>query len=363
MIPGSLTESEHQPDNGGLRPTIETIAHEAGVSISTVSRALRNHPLVAESTCRQVQDVARRLGYAPNPYVSALMSHLRTARPIPYQATIAIADTLPSPGEWKRFSVQRKFQSGAEARARQLGYQLERFWAGAPDTKKDSLTRILLSRGIRGVLIPPLRDYSAKGDELPLQHEEFACVTLGCKVVDPGFHFATNDQYVTGQLAGDRLTELGYTRVGMAIPDYVECIVEQRFSAGFRNALERRGVSAPRHAVLRYSMNHGKAEFFRWLEAYKPDAICTTFTEMKQWLKEAGLKVPKDIAMAVLDIENDDDEWSGVNQESEMVGAAAVDLLVQLLQRNELGAPVHPFGLTIEGNWRDGKTAPRKKTA
>lgn len=349
---------EYQPDSTGTRPTIETIARAAGVSISTVSRALRNHPLVAAETCQRVQEAARRLGYAPNPYVSALMSHLRTARPIPYQATIAIVDTLPAPDDWKRFSVQRQFHRGVELRAQQLGYQIERFWAGGPDCKKESLTRILLSRGIRGVIIPPLRDYSTKGDELPLQHEEFACVTLGCKVVEPGFHFATNDQYVTGQLAGSHLLRLGYRRVGMAIPDYVECIVEQRFSAGFRNALERSGASAPKNCVLRYNQNNAKAELLRWVASYKPDAICTTFAIVHDWLTSAGLKIPADIGLAILDLDDATGEWSGVDQCSPMVGGAAVDLLVQLLQRNELGAPAHPFGLTIEGAWRDGKTAP-----
>jgi DNA-binding LacI/PurR family transcriptional regulator len=348
------------PPGGNNRPTIETIAREAGVSISTVSRALRNHPLVSEDTCRRIQDIAKRLSYTPNPYVSALMSHLRMARPIPYQANIAIVDTLSGVDEWKKFSVQKKFHQGVLERSRQLGYTLERFWAGGSGTTKKNLTRILSSRGIRGVLIPPLQDYSTKGEDIPLDHEEFACVTIGCKVVDPGFHFATNDQYVTGQLAHERLLDLGYKRVGMAIPDYVECIVERRFSAGFRNASERRGRSIPKQAVLRYGEANSKKEFLEWVEAYKPDAVCSTFPIVKDWLESAGKKVPQEIAVALLDLDSNLPGWSGVDQESELVGAAAVDLLVQLLQRNELSVPKNPFGLTIEGRWVDGETAPPK---
>ena len=341
------------------RPTIETIAEEAGVSISTVSRALRNLPLISEKTGVRVRKIAARIGYQPNPYVSALMSHLRTTRPIPYQATIAVIDTFPDPREWRQFSVQRQFQAGALERAGQLGYQLERFWAGQ-GTEKKALTRVLLSRGIRGVLVPPLRDYSTNGLDIPVEHPEFACVTVGCKVVNPGFHFATNDQYVTGQLVHEKLLELGYMRVGMAIPSYVECIVEQRFSAGFRNAVDRLGKRLHRQAVLRYDPKNGKKEFLRWFQAFQPDAICATFPIVREWLEEIGVAVPRDVALAMLDLDENTLGWSGIDQKHALVGAAAADLLVQLLQRNEVSVPQNPFGLTIEGSWVSGATAVRK---
>src|SRR5690606_27702038 len=46
--------------------TIKDIAERAGVSFSTVSKALRDSPLVKEETKRRILDVARELGYQPN---------------------------------------------------------------------------------------------------------------------------------------------------------------------------------------------------------------------------------------------------------------------------------------------------------
>jgi len=46
--------------------TIKDIAERAGVSFSTVSKALRGSPLVKEETKRRILDVARELGYQPN---------------------------------------------------------------------------------------------------------------------------------------------------------------------------------------------------------------------------------------------------------------------------------------------------------
>ncbi|OPF70706.1 LacI family DNA-binding transcriptional regulator, partial [Bacillus paralicheniformis] len=46
--------------------TIKDIAHASGVSYSTVSKALRNSPLVKPDTKKKVLQVAEQLGYTPN---------------------------------------------------------------------------------------------------------------------------------------------------------------------------------------------------------------------------------------------------------------------------------------------------------
>lgn len=48
-------------------PTISDVAREAGVSISTVSKALNGAGRMRDETRERVADVARRLGYAPRP--------------------------------------------------------------------------------------------------------------------------------------------------------------------------------------------------------------------------------------------------------------------------------------------------------
>jgi DNA-binding LacI/PurR family transcriptional regulator len=46
--------------------TIKDIAKTLGISISTVSRALKNHPDISEETKTQVKNLARKLSYEPN---------------------------------------------------------------------------------------------------------------------------------------------------------------------------------------------------------------------------------------------------------------------------------------------------------
>ena len=56
--------------------TIKDIAKELGISVSTVSRALQNHPDISEPTKVLVRDCAKRLNYKPN----IMASNLRTSK-------------------------------------------------------------------------------------------------------------------------------------------------------------------------------------------------------------------------------------------------------------------------------------------
>ncbi len=71
-------QNEMSP-NDGKRPgrlTLSQLAEQIGLSTATISLALRNSPMVAETTRERVQDAAREAGYIPNRSAAAL----RTAR-------------------------------------------------------------------------------------------------------------------------------------------------------------------------------------------------------------------------------------------------------------------------------------------
>lgn len=56
------------------RPTLKDVAHQAGVSIATASRALADNPAVALATRTRIQALAADLGYRPNAQARALQS-------------------------------------------------------------------------------------------------------------------------------------------------------------------------------------------------------------------------------------------------------------------------------------------------
>ncbi|MDF3604896.1 LacI family transcriptional regulator [Paracoccus sp. DMF-8] len=58
------------------RPTLRSVAAQAGLAVTTVSRALADDPRIAAETRRRVQDIAQQVGYSPN----RAAQRLRTGR-------------------------------------------------------------------------------------------------------------------------------------------------------------------------------------------------------------------------------------------------------------------------------------------
>src|SRR5262245_13803342 len=98
--------------DGSARPTVSIHdgASAARVSIATGSRAENNPPLVPAKTAARVQEVIRRIGYAPNPFAQGLIT----------RASRVLGIALPD--------IHGEFYSellrGADAEARKLGYHL-----------------------------------------------------------------------------------------------------------------------------------------------------------------------------------------------------------------------------------------------
>ena len=114
------------------------LASALDISVGTVSLALRNHPSIAAETRSRVQEFAKSRGYQLNPFLSSLMSHVRSAEPAQYRETLAWLNLWDAPDTFlnpraERFSeYQRDLWLGASRRAAQLGYQLDPFWLAEP---------------------------------------------------------------------------------------------------------------------------------------------------------------------------------------------------------------------------------------
>src|SRR5690606_32730636 len=63
------------------RILLRNVALEAGVSVATVSRALRNDREVSRKTAQHIQSLARRLGYRPDPALASLAAYRSSKNP------------------------------------------------------------------------------------------------------------------------------------------------------------------------------------------------------------------------------------------------------------------------------------------
>src|ERR1700690_2304747 len=165
------------------RPTLRSLAAEAGVSAMAVSLALRNSPELAPRTRARLRKLARIRGYRPDPTIAKLMHHLRVAGPERSQANICgLKQTFAWPSTVDFYTRE---QTAVELRARALGYAFDAIEIG-PDTKGPLLQRVLLSRGVEGLILMATAGQRHLRERL--DWDKFSVVSITAGVLAPSFH-------------------------------------------------------------------------------------------------------------------------------------------------------------------------------
>jgi DNA-binding LacI/PurR family transcriptional regulator len=337
-----------------MNPTLQTIADQAGVSRAAVSLALRNQPGISKSTRERIKTIANELGYRPNPMVSALMSHLKTLRPTANVGAIPFITDFPTRDEWRDFSIIMRYFEGASARAQQAGYHLEEMWLREPGMTAKKMRSILVNRGVEGVLIAPLPEGRR---HISLDMSNFAGATMGYSLVRPKLHRAVHRHIESLRLVLQKLRHLGYRRIGLAVYETQDRRNDFNWStayAGYQITLP-----AKERIPIFYLDGDVDSKFSKWLKIAKPDAILSGNVGILDTIHNAGLSVPEDVGVAILDHSESDKGVAGIDQQPELVGAAAVDMIVAQINRNERGLPVSPRQISTEGIWIPGKSVRR----
>jgi len=335
-------------------PNMSAIAREAGVGKATVSLALRNDSRLRPETRERIQAVAHRMGYRANAVVSNLMAQLRASRNPKYQATIGILNASPARDGLEKNNTFRAWISGLRAHCAELGYGTDDFWLHEPGVGAERLKQILRARNIRGVVIAAVVEHRELPPEFDILWQDLACVVVGIRPERPALHFACNDQFSTALHTAWELDNLGYTRPGLVIEPAIEENIDHRFSAGFFAG--RKKLDAKNHIPVLAFHPGARAGFASWIEKFHPDVIVCTHPEIREWIAELGLKCPQDIGLVHLDLTPELDGWSGMNQNNDVVGAFAMDLVIAQLHRNETGIPDRPKCMMIESQWVSGST-------
>jgi hypothetical protein len=102
--------------------------------------------------------------------------------------------------------------------------------------------------------------------------------------------------------------------------------------------------------------NWNDQDFLSWVDRFRPDAIVTKLVEVLTSLKRASYRVPEDIGVAYHSLDEGRLGLSGMKKNSFQIGVMAVDLLVDMLHRNERGIPARAYLLMVEGTWYEGCT-------
>jgi LacI family transcriptional regulator len=338
------------------RVTIRDMAARIGVSHVTVSLALRDSTRISLARRNQVQKLAREMGYRPDPILSSLIAYRYGKRPSHIQNALAWINHWEHPEGWRKIKDFEAYWRGASNAAERCGYRLDEFvWR--PEFTAQRFETILQTRNIRGVLIPP---HPSQPDWGNLNWDNFSVIRFGLSVISPHSHVVTSDHLRSIVSSVEKIHSYGYKRIGFVLPADFDLRSGGSYTGGFIAAQRMFGLAHCLPALLTsYNLTNESFQtiFKHWLNKNKPDAILTVDKRILSALKQFGLRIPEDIAVAAATI-HDIPLDAGVDQNSEEIGRIASETLIALINANERGKPIIPRRILIEGSWVDGSSLP-----
>ncbi len=331
-----------------LPPSLKDVARRSGFSAATVSYALRGDTRIPATTRAAVIRAAKELGYRHNRRVASVMSFIRQSRSRRYGERIAFVWVHTSPNEVERDTYLRNLYAGARQRAAVLGFGVDAFWTSAPGMNEERLQRIILARGIRGVILSPV-----KTDEVSVTLQwdwsAFAAAVIGNTSWTPELHHSGHHHYLAVRMALQELRGMGLERPAALLEPKSHLRTKHAWQGSFLTHHPR----APRAARWIRIHDPDQAEAsVRWLEELDADTLIVSELSL---LNTPGLwDVVHRRHLAVITL-----YWNaqvppgigGIDQCDDRVAAHAVDLVAAQLNSNELGAPEFPRMMLFPGRW------------
>jgi DNA-binding LacI/PurR family transcriptional regulator len=310
------------------RPTLETVAAEAGVSRSTVSRVINESPRVSPEVREKVEETIARLGYVPN----------RAARTLVTRRTDTVA-LFVSESEERLFGEPyfAGIIRGISAGLADTGLRLLLVIAQSAD-EHERFERYLTGQHVDGVLLISLHG----GDPLPRHLEESGVPTVlgGAPVGVTPVSCVDADNHGGARQAADHLVERGRRRIATITGPQDMRVGVDRLD-GFLGGLRAAGLPDNLVAHGDFSENSGVAAMRALLDVDPNlDGVFAASDAMAigamRVLKERGRVIPGDVAVVGFDdsttARHSDPPLTSVHQPLEEMGAKMSRLLYARIQ-------------------------------
>lgn len=317
---------------GNKRVSIQDLAAELGLSVSTISRALNNALDVSEATKAQVRALAEKLNYQSN----SMAASLRSGRSHVLGVIVPHINGAFFPA----------VVHGIERLASQAGFNVMICQSSEEVGREVAHVKALLKAQVDGILVSmsnTTREYDhfeqVRRKGIPLVFfDRMPELTNVCGVVA--------DDYRGAYQLTEHLIEQGCRCIAhLAGPQHLN-ITHNRHQ-GYHDALLAHGLPYDKQLVvpLSNSREAGGAAAMRHLLAgnMRPDAVFAAYdfaaVGAMRVLEDHGLRVPEDIALAGFSNEPFTTmikpQLTSVDQHGVQMGEAAVQLFLQLQKRSD----------------------------
>ncbi|MDN3593575.1 LacI family DNA-binding transcriptional regulator [Zunongwangia endophytica] len=316
-----------------MRPklTLKQIARELDVSISTVSKSLRDSPEIGEDTRQKVQAFAKLYNYKPNNIALSLKN----------RKTKTIGVVIPE-------IVHHFFTtviSGIEHVANEMGYSVMVCLSDNSFDKEVLNMEMLANGSIDGFILSVAKETMQKGD----YHHLIEVVNQGMPLVlfDRSVEEVPSDKVIIDDVRGAKqavqfLIDKGAKNIGIiSTVDYVS--VGKLRTHGYTQILEDNGLPVNQNFILKIEdMDRVDEEIASFIENTELDALFAVNEHFAaaavRAIQNKGKKVPEDVQV----IGFTDGELSKrfipslttISQHGSRMGEEAARLLIEKLEKS-----------------------------
>lgn len=314
------------------KATIVDIAKKLGISPSTVSRAMRNHPDVSKKTKDKVKQFANEVNYQPNIIAQSLKSGHSNI----------IGVLVPQ----VRHYFFAEIMAGISDVIDQTNYNIIICQSKENYESEVRNVETLIQQRIAGLLISVSEETKnfdhfnlLKTNKIPLVFFDRACKEVEASRV------IIND-YQSAFDAVDYLAKAGYKKIAH-LAGFSNLFIANERLRGYKDALQKNNLEINDNRIIENGLNEedGAKSF---LELYnrsdeKPDAIFAVTDPVAigayQEIKKMGLKIPRDIA--IMGFSNNpvssliEPALTTIDQHPYKIGAEAAKILLEEIQNTE----------------------------
>lgn len=307
---------------------MKDVAREAGVSINTVSRALNDKPDVNEDTKKRILEIADRLNYVPNSLAKGLVT--KNTKTI----GVIVSDNANP--------VFARIIKGTEDFARSKGYNIILCNTDESYEREEEAVRLLREKRVDGLIITLTPAQKKRTDIRELKRSGVPFVLLNRHMENIMTDYVINDNVYGAYLAVSHLVKSGHKRIGyISGPSQISSVRERL--EGYKKALFENNIEFDNSLVKKSNlrMEDGYRLIKEFLELENRPTAVFTYSDLLAMgalkaLREAKLKVPKDMAL----VGYDDIEFSSllevplttVHQPRYRIGEEGAEILINRME-------------------------------
>lgn len=270
------------------RTTIKDIAKLTGLSVSTISRALKGHPDISVATQKKVREVANAIGYKPN----------LGARSLRTQSSKLIGVILP---KVDTFFFPEVLEGISEIVGKK-GYSFIFLQSGNSFKKEEELLELCMQMSVEGILISLSVETKSITHLAKIRDNGIPVVLIDRLITNPSFPCVNINDTEVSFVAVDFLIKKGHQNI-LGIFDDPRLEMSNLREAGFRSAFEKNNIGLDEEQIIKIKEgeNIDKA-ISQMLDAHKDATAIFTMSDkllvqVYHVVANKGLSVPEDIAL------------------------------------------------------------------